>query len=84
MPRGRLTPKADLDILPDIAGASAAKLSPVACLAMRGANIRVAVACPKITVLVDDGPIILGHLASPAMRVGIVDAGKDLMRPPGC
>jgi hypothetical protein len=74
----RLMPKADLDVLRGIACAFAAKIFP-SFVAVGFVNIRVRIACPRISVLVDNGPVILRHFAGPAMRVGIVDAGKNLV-----
>lgn len=51
-------PKTHPDVRPNIARAFTAKLSPISDLAVSIANIRVPIAFPKITVLVDNGPVI--------------------------
>jgi len=73
-------PKAYLDVVPDIARAFAAKIFP-SFVAVGCRNIRVRIAGPGITVLIDNRPVILGHFTCPAMRVRVVDAGKNLLGP---
>ena len=48
---------------------------------MSFANVRVRIAIPNITVLVDNCPVIFGHFTGPTMRIGIVDTCKNLPRP---
>jgi len=71
-------PKADPDVLPHVARTFAAKVFPPF-VAVGFVDLRVRIACPGITVLIDNGPVILRHFTCPAMRVRVVDAGENLL-----
>lgn len=74
-------PEANPDVLANVACAFTAKLTPIEFVGVRFVNLRVRVACPGISVLVDNRPVIPGHFTSPTVRVRIVDPRKNLPGP---
>src|SRR5262245_6786090 len=74
-------PKAQPDVLPNIACAFPAKFSPISYFNVSFADIRVPIALPNMPVLVYDCPVIFGHFTRAAIRVRIVNTCEYLPRP---